>query len=156
MWNAEKITFHVPAHPMISQVSSQDHVTLRFLARVGATASQSYLFDHQINGRALFPAAGMLELASATVRSNSPSCPSILYTLGIFSPLVLEIDEINTVVACDVDICAASFQIGSNCRSMSNAKGSCGPYSLCNVFRYSTEPPDLYPKAVVNPKAVIG
>jgi hypothetical protein len=149
VWNAEKRAFHVPAHPMLLQVSSQDDVTQRFWARFNATASQSYLFDHQINGRALAPAAGMLELASASVRSNSPSCPLILYTLGIFSPLILEMDETNTVVTCDLDICAASFQIGSNCRIGSNARGSCGPYSICNGSRNSAKLPDLSPEAVI-------
>jgi len=142
VWNSEKLVFHVAAHPMLSQVSSKDSVNFRFLASISATASQSYLFDHQVNGRALFPAAGMLELGSAAARSGASSCSSVLYAVGIFAPVILDNDAMSSIVTCDIDICQGSIQIGSNSRPGCNAKGSCGPHSTCHLSKPSANWPD--------------
>ena len=53
----------------------------------------------------------MLELGSASARSGASSCSSVLYTVGIFAPVIFDTDVMSSIVTCDIDLLQGSIQI---------------------------------------------
>ena len=109
LWDRGRHWITNPGHAMLTGVSSVAALggggggggtdALVYLrARIGLTASQAYLWDHRVSGRALFPAAGFLELAAAGAQSALPLVAGagpgaggvpVLQGVVIPSPLIL-------------------------------------------------------------------
>jgi hypothetical protein len=92
LWDAKRLWIGPPAHPFLSSantLTSAQHPAVFIHARIGAAASQAYLWDHRVSGRALFPAAGFIELATAATRGTASSTSSGLRDIIIPSPLLL-------------------------------------------------------------------
>lgn len=108
-WDARRLRVRPPSHPFLSgatvvltgslnvSAASVSAASVRFHARVSATASQAYLWDHRVSGRALFPAAAFMELSTAAVTgagtvsdgSDIQNSVSTLTKVVIPSPLLL-------------------------------------------------------------------
>ena len=97
LWDAKRLWIAPPSHPMLSSFSAplESSSTLAassiiFIhAHIGAAASQAYLWDHRVSGRALFPAAGFMELATAAARATCASGAAALTGVAIPSPLLM-------------------------------------------------------------------
>jgi hypothetical protein len=107
-----------PMHPLLTKVEVKYNPNeyIRYLAYIDSTASQSYLFDHCVNGRPLFPATGFLELATAAARGTGSTEPGAIRKVVIPSPLLLKMKNCcasrtynrrrreDVVAICDIEI----------------------------------------------------
>ena len=93
-WDRRRRWIGRAPHPLIGAVavSVESASSARFEARGLNAASQAYLRDHRVNGAALFPAAGFLEVASAVVKIAFEEDATTGALVGVVIPAPLVMD----------------------------------------------------------------
>ena len=112
IWNRRRRWIINRGHPMIefARVSLQNYPNVNCIAafeiRICGVASLAHLADHRVIGHELFPAAGFMELATASSRGSANVTKTetqfnALCTINISSPLIMRDGE-NT--SCNVKV----------------------------------------------------
>lgn len=112
-WRRQRFWYMERQHPMLQlcNVASVDRLAM-FQCQLGAS-SQAYLHDHQVQGRAIFPAAAMLEMALAVGRNFSgSSVQRALVGASIMAPLSLVAKQSVTLTCC-LDYSCGSLVLSS-------------------------------------------
>lgn len=107
-----------PLYQMIDHVHAITSSRVAFHTQLQIPARLAYVMDHRVRGRTLFPAAGMLEVASASARTTlETSLEAEIVSLsgvGVISPLVLHVDGSVLALVCTVDARSGSLTLASS------------------------------------------